>query len=126
MTDLRYPTGPFTSKNRPLSREERDALIDSIEAHPKRMRAAVSGLSDDQLNTPYRDDGWTSRQVVHHVVDSHLNAYVRFKLAATEDRATIGAYQEHLWAELPEARTGPTEMSLVLLEALHLRWVMFL
>jgi hypothetical protein len=91
MNDVRYPIGRLTSVGRPLTSEERSKLVDTIEGHPERMRAAVAGLSDEQLDTPYRDDGWTARQVVHHVVDSHVNAYVRFKLVcgqrARRDRA---------------------------------------
>lgn len=126
MEELRYPIGRFTPKKRPLTSEERVAMVDAIEAHPANMRAAVAGLTAEQLDTPYREDGWTVRQVVHHVVDSHLNAYVRFKLAVTEDHPTIGTYEQARWAELPEAKTGPTEMSLALLDALHVRWVAFL
>jgi len=124
--DLRYPVGDFTSVGRPLTAEERRALIDRIDAHPACMRAAVSGLSDDQLDTPYRDGGWTVRQVVHHVVDSHLNSYVRFKLAVTENNPTICTYEEKAWAELPDAKTAPIGGSLDLLEMLHRRWVAFL
>ncbi len=86
----------------------------------------MAGLTDPQLDTPYRPGGWTIRQVVHHVPDSHMNAYVRMKLAVTEDAPSITTYEEALWAELPEAKTAPIEMSLALLEALHTRWVMFL
>lgn len=123
MEDLRYPIGRFESQQRALTPEERTQLIDAIEAHPVNMRAAVAGLSDGQLATSYREGGWTVRQVVHHVVDSHINAYVRFKLAVTEDEPTIGTYQEAEWAELPEARSAPVEMSLAILDALHPRWV---
>ncbi len=124
--DPRYPVGPFESVGRALSDAERSAHVDAIEAHPARMRAAVAGLDDTQLDTPYRDGGWTVRQVVHHVVDSHLNSYVRFKLAVTEDHPTIGTYEEKAWAELPDARDAPVEGSLALLESLHTRWVAFL
>jgi uncharacterized damage-inducible protein DinB len=86
----------------------------------------VKGLTDAQLDTPYRPQGWTVRQVVHHLSDSHLNAYVRFKLAITEEEPTIKTYEEKLWSELDDARTAPIEMSLALLEALHKRWVLFL
>lgn len=123
---LRYPIGPFTSVGRPLTADERTRRIDAIAAHPARMRAAVAGLTDEQLDTAYRKGGWTARQVVHHLMDSHLNAYVRFKLGVTEDRPTIGTYQEQDWAELPDARSGPVEGSLSLLEHLHARWVSFL
>jgi uncharacterized damage-inducible protein DinB len=124
--DLRYPVGPFASVGRALTPQERAAHIDAIDAHPARMRAAVSGLADEQLDTPYREDGWTVRQVVHHVVDSHLNSYVRFKLAVTEDHPTICTYEQTAWAELPDARNAPVEGSLRLLESLHARWVSFL
>lgn len=124
--DPRYPLGPFASVGRALTTEERAAHIDAIAAHPANMRQAVDGLSDEQLDTPYRDGGWTVRQVVHHVVDSHINSYVRFKLAVTEDHPRIGTYEEALWAELPDARSAPIDGSLTLLEALHARWVSFL
>jgi uncharacterized damage-inducible protein DinB len=91
-----------------------------------RLRAAVAGLSQEQLDTPYRPGGWTVRQVVHHVPDSHLNSYVRFKLALTEDAPTIKPYDEALWAQLPDAAATPIETSLALLEALHHRWVRML
>ena len=103
MEELRYPIGRFESRQRPLTRGERAQMIDAIEAHPVNMRAAVLGLSDSQLDTAYREGGWTVRQVVHHVVDSHINAYVRFKLAVTEDEPTIATYEEAEWAELPES-----------------------
>lgn len=124
--DLRYPNGPFRSVGRPLTSEERSHRIDTIATHPARMRAAVAGLSDDQLDTRYRDGGWTVRQVVHHVVDSHLQAYIRFKLGVTEDRPTVGTYQEKRWAELPDGKAGPVEGSLAILEHHHARWVTFL
>jgi hypothetical protein len=111
---------------RTLTAEERADLIDAIAGHPARMRAAVAGLTDEQLDTPYREGGWTPRQVVHHVVDSHVNAYVRFKLAATEDNPTVRTYEEHLWAELPDAKSAPVDGSLAILDALHTRWVSFL
>ena len=118
--------GRFESVGRALTEAERVALIDTIGAHPASMRAAVASLSDAQLDTRYREGGWTVRQVVHHVVDSHLNSYVRFKLAVTEDNPTIITYEESAWAELPDARLAPVEGSLTLLEALHARWVAFL
>ncbi|MEM7416923.1 MAG: YfiT family bacillithiol transferase [Gemmatimonadota bacterium] len=125
-TDPRYPIGAFASVGRALTPEERAALIDRIEAHPSNMRTAVAGLTDEQLDTPYRDGGWTPRQVVHHVVDSHINSYVRFKLAATEDHPRITTYEEAIWAELPDAKSAPVEGSLAILDALHTRWVAFL
>jgi len=123
--DLRYPVGPFKFEGT-LSPEQRLILIDQIAATPDKMRAAVAGLSEEQLDTPYRPEGWTVRQVVHHVPDSHLNSYVRFKLALTEEHPTIRAYDENLWANTDDARTAPVEISLDLLEALHRRWVLFL
>jgi len=124
--DLRFPTGRFSSVKRPLTGDERAAKIEAIRVAPARLREAVADLGDVQLDTPYRDGGWTVRQVVHHVVDSHVNAYTRFRLALTEDNPTIRPYQEKLWAELPDAKTLPVEASLVLLDALHARWVALL
>ena len=123
--DLRYPIGQFRFEGGgdPRRREERIGEIASAPAH---LRAAVAGLSPSQLDTPYRDKGWTVRQVVHHLPDSHLNAYTRMKLALTEDEPTIKPYEEARWAELPDARTGPVEISLGLLESLHHRWVLLL
>lgn len=122
MTDPRYPVGPFQPRTE-LSDEERNAMIGIIAAAPARMREAVAGLSDEQLDTPYREGGWSVRQVVHHVPDSHLNAYVRLKLALTENTPTIRPYDEAEWAKLADARITPIEVSLVLLESLHERWV---
>lgn len=123
--DLRYPVGPFKFEG-PLSPQQRQECIGEIAATPERMRAAVAELTDSQLDTPYRDGGWTVRQVVHHVPDSHLNSYCRFKLAMTEEHPTIRAYDENLWAGLEDARNAPIDMSLDLLEALHRRWVVFM
>ncbi len=125
MDDLRYPVGKFEVPDEftPALREQ---LVAEIEQVPARMRKAVAGLSESQLETPYRPEGWTVRQVVHHVPDSHLNAYVRFRLALTEDEPTIKPYAEDRWAELPDARTAPVEMSLGLLDAIHRRWVLTL
>jgi hypothetical protein len=126
MPDLRYPIGNFTRPAGPLSVEGRTQCIRDIEETPARLRAAVAGLTEKQLDTPYRPGGWTVRQVVHHLPDSHMNAYVRIKLAITEDRPTIKPYEEARWAELVDGRTAPAELSLTLLEALHARWVMLL
>ncbi|HZP17932.1 MAG TPA: bacillithiol transferase BstA [Terriglobales bacterium] len=125
MKDPRYPIGKFVF-DAPLSEAQRSALITDIERTPAALRAAVEGLSPDQLDTPYRDGGWTVRQVVHHVPDSHMNAYVRFKLALTEDAPTIKPYAEDRWAELEDTRSTPPEVSLTLLAALHDRWVRLL
>jgi uncharacterized damage-inducible protein DinB len=123
--DLRYPIGEFEFKG-PLTDDQRAAFIGKIEETPARMRAAVTGLNDEQLNTPYRPQGWTIRQVVHHVPESHLNSYLRFKLAITEDEPTIKPYFEDRWAELDDAREAPIALSLDLLDALHGRWIWFL
>ena len=117
---LRYPAGRFLLDPEPTP-AKRDALIAEIEALPGRMREAVAGLSDEQLDSPYRPAGWTVRQVVHHVADSHVNAYVRLRLALTEASPRIKGYDEKLWAELPDARM-PVNVSLDLLDALHARW----
>jgi hypothetical protein len=125
MSDPRYPIGPFTFQG-PQTPQQRLDCVDRIAATPANLRKAVAGLTDQQLDTPYRDGGWTVRQVVHHVPDSHLNAYTRFRLALTEPTPTIRPYMEHLWAELPDARGAPVEISLALLEALHHRWGLLL
>ena len=124
-SDPRYPIGKF-SFDGDTSPAARAARIAEIEALPAAMRAAVRGLSDAQLDTPYRDGGWTVRQVIHHVPDSHMNAFVRFKLALTEDTPTIKPYDESLWAKLPDVGATPPEVSLALLDALHRRWVALL
>jgi len=121
-TDPRYPVGKFQPPAAPHTSDERRLLIDQIAATPSRMRAAVAGLSDAQLETPYREGGWTARQVAHHVPDSHMNAFIRVKLALTEDQPTIKPYDEAAWANLSDVRATPVETSLTLLEALHARW----
>ena len=123
--DLRYPIGHFT-RPAETTDETRAGWIEEIAAVPETVRAAVAGLDDEQLDTPYRPGGWTVRQVVHHLPDSHLNAYVRCKLALTEEEPAIRTYQEARWAELPEARTAPLAVSLALLDSLHERWVLCL
>jgi hypothetical protein len=125
MPDPRYPIGKF-SYSGPLTAEQKQQCLADIEQTPARLRAALRGLSDQQLNTPYRDGGWTPRQVAHHVPDSHMNSYMRFKLALTEDEPTIKPYMENLWAELPEAKHAPIEVSLALLDSLHQRWMLML
>jgi len=121
-TDPRYPVGKFTMPTSALSAAERRELVNQIAATPARMREAVAGLSASQLDTPYRDGGWTVRQVVHHVPDSHMNAYTRVKLALTEEQPTIKPYDEAAWAKLNDVRDTPVETSLILLETLHQRW----
>jgi uncharacterized damage-inducible protein DinB len=123
--DLRYPVGKFV-RPKSLTATERKTAIEAIAKTPAAMRAAVAGLTDAQLDTPYRLGGWTVRQVVHHVPDSHLNAYTRFKLALTEDVPTIKPYDEAKWAELPDGKSKLVEHSLALLDALHARWVFLL
>jgi uncharacterized damage-inducible protein DinB len=125
MTDLRFPVGRFDIKAE-INKDERPRLIDQIAEAPARLREAIKGLSPEQIDTPYRDGGWTVRQVVHHLPDSHLNSYIRFKLALTEDEPTIKPYHEDQWAELYDAQSAPLEPSLALLESLHERWVMLL
>jgi uncharacterized damage-inducible protein DinB len=122
VTDLRYPIGKFTYDGA-MTDGRRAECVMRIAAAPGRLRAAVAGLDDAQLDTPNRPGGWTVRQLVHHVPDSHLNAYTRIRLALTEDTPTIKPYEEARWAELPDARAMPVEVSLALLEALHGRWV---
>jgi hypothetical protein len=126
MTNLQYPIGRFAKPTVPLVDTERRRLIDQIAQVPTTVRALVTNLSDRELETPYRPGGWTIRQVVHHLPDSHVNAYIRFKLAVTEDRPPIKPYAEEKWAELPDGQSAPVEMSLDLLAAIHRRWVVFL
>jgi uncharacterized damage-inducible protein DinB len=125
VTDLQYPIGRFKLEGAPTEQEIGRA-IDEIAQAPAKLRAAVEGLSSEQLDTPYRPGGWTVRQVVHHVPDSHLNSYCRFKLALTEDEPTIKAYHEDRWAELDDSRSAPIEVSLAMLESLHKRWVLLM
>jgi len=125
MEDLQYPVGKFVPPSA-VSDADRAAWIADVEAAPARLREAVTGLDERQLETPYRPGGWTVRQVVHHVPDSHLNSYTRVRLALTEDEPTIRPYLEDRWAELQDAKTAPLEVSLALLEALHRRWVLLL
>jgi uncharacterized damage-inducible protein DinB len=125
MTDLQYPIGTFDFQA-PLTEDDKRKCLDDIAHAPADLRAAVSGLSEDQLDTPYRPAGWSVRQVVHHVPDSHMNAYVRFKLALTEEEPTIKPYAEDRWAVLADTRTTPIEVSLMLLESLHTRWMRLL
>ncbi len=125
MSDLRYPVGKWDRRDT-LTPAERAAMIAQIAETPARMRAAIAGLDDAQLDTPYREGGWRVRQVVHHVPDSHLNAYTRLKLALTEEEPTIRPYDEAEWAELSDSRDTPIETSLTLLDALHDRWTRLL
>jgi hypothetical protein len=125
MSDPRYPVGKFTFSGSP-DESQRNAFIAEIERAPSALREAVTGLSVQQVETPYRDGGWTVRQVVHHVPESHMNAYIRFKLALTEDEPTIKPYMEDRWAKLADVPVTPLETSLALLDSLHDRWVCLL
>jgi hypothetical protein len=128
--DLQYPIGKFawsrSGEGLLTTNAEREEWIAEIEETPARLWAAVTGLTDTQLDTPYRPGGWTVRQVVHHFADSHMNAYVRFRLALTENEPTIKPYDERAWAQLSDAHTAPVDLSLTLLETLHQRWVILL
>jgi DinB superfamily len=125
VADLRYPIGRFKPVDAPgaLGREP---FLTAIADAPGALSAAVAGLTDAQLDTPYRPDGWTVRQVVHHVPDSHMNSYIRFRKALTEDAPQVTVYEEARWAELADARSMPVDVSLALLRSLHARWVVLL
>jgi DinB superfamily len=123
--DLSYPIGRFDFKQT-VEASGIPALIGDIDALPATLTEAVRGLSPAQLDTPYRPGGWTVRQTVHHVADSHMNSYIRLRLALTEDEPVVRPYEQQLWAELPDARTAPVDLSLGLIENLHARWVMVL
>jgi hypothetical protein len=128
--DLQYPIGKFqwggVKWGGVSTDEQRRQLIDQIDQAPAQLRQAVAGLTEEQIDTPYRPGGWTVRQVVHHLPDSHMNAYGRFRLALTEDEPTIKPYDQERWAALEDARTAPAELSLSLLEPLHRRLVLLL
>jgi len=123
--DLSYPIGKF-ERPQNVTPEMRTGFIETIAAGPGRFRTAVQGLNDEQLDTTYRPGGWTVRQVIHHVADSHINSYCRFRLALTEENPSVKGYDEKVWAELPDAKTLPVDVSLALLEHLHARWVVLL
>jgi uncharacterized damage-inducible protein DinB len=125
INDPRFPIGRFEYPSA-VSPLEREAMLERIAAAPARLHAAVTGLTNGQLDKTYREGGWTIRQVIHHVPDSHMNSYVRFKLALTEDEPTIKPYDEAAWAMLRDTAETPIETSLVLLESLHARWVTLL
>ena len=124
-TDPRYPIGKF-SYDGDTSREATNRAIAGIDTLPEKLRHSVAGLSESQLDTPYRDGGWTPRQVVHHIADSHANAYVRLKLALTEDLPRIKPYNEAEWAKLADVKAVPIDMSLGILDGLHARWAALL
>ena len=123
--DLRYPVGPFSPPVHVIA-QDRARFIREIAQCPALMREAVGGLTGAQIDTPYRPGGWAIRQVVHHVPDSHMNCYVRFKLSLTEDEPLVKPYDEAKWAQLPDSTNGPPDISLQLLEALHHRWILVL
>jgi len=118
---LRYPIGKYQPPAL-IDEVQRKEWIDQIASLPSELRSTVRGLNDEQLDTPYREGGWTVRQVVHHVADSHMNSQIRFRWALTEDVPLIKAYEEALWAELPDAKTLPVQVSFDLLDGLHKRW----
>lgn len=120
--DPRYPVGKFSPPQGPVPASERTQFLNQVAEAPAKLRAAVQGLTDAQLDTPYRDGGWTPRQVVHHVADSHMNAFIRFKLGLTEDNPTIKPYLEHLWADLADQKL-PIAVSLPIVDNVHERWV---
>jgi hypothetical protein len=123
--DLKYPIGKFTAPAL-ITEAVYQKWIEDIALAPQKLREAIHGLSSQQLDTPYRPSGWTVRQVIHHLPDSHMNAFIRIKLALTEEVPTISPYKEHLWAELYDVFNTPVEVSLSLLENLHQRWVVLL
>ncbi len=124
MEDLRYPIGRFTAET--FTDDVRRRCVDAVAALPKALEESVDGWSEFMLDTPYRPEGWTVRQLVHHVADSHLNAYIRFRLALTEENPLVKTYDQERWAELIDARTAPVDISLRLVRALHQRWVLLL
>src|SRR5690606_32402842 len=125
LANLQYPIGKFSFKE-DITPESRKNFIKEIEVLPAKLQDSIRGLSDEQLDTPYRHDGWTVRQVVHHIPDSHLNAYVRIKLALTENEPLIKTYEENEWSRLHDYYQTPIDVSLKLLDALHKRWVILL
>ena len=125
MSDLRYPIGKFEWPAS-VSAADRARHIETIASAPARLRQALTGISEDQLDQPYRDGGWTVRQVVHHLPDSHMNSFIRFKLALTEEQPTVKPYDEAAWARLGDVASTPVETSVRLFESLHERWVALL
>lgn len=124
MEDLRYPIGKFVA-GETHTKEEVTTFIQRIQSLPQKLEAAIAGLSNTQLDTPYRDGGWTVRQVVHHVADSHMNAYIRVKWMLTEETPVIKAYNEKLWAQTGETAADPA-LSISLIKALHAKWIALL
>lgn len=120
MVDHRYPIGKYIAQ--PFSEKQLAEWLNDIKFLPQLLENAILNLDEAQLDTPYRDGGWTVKQLVHHVADSHMNAYIRFKLGLTEDKPVINAYREEVWAEMADTKNLPINISLTLLHALHLRW----
>jgi len=120
MSDLRYPIGKYEAKE--FSEKQKQEWLNDLKFLPQLVENAILNLDEAQLETPYREEGWTVHQLVHHIADSHMNAYVRFKLGLTEDNPTIRPYEEKLWAELNDVKTLPINISITLLYALHTRW----
>ena len=121
MTDPRYPIGKF--EHQPFSQQQKIAWLFDIEFLPQQLEEAVNNLNKQQLQTPYREGGWTVQQLVHHIADSHMHAYLRFKFALTEDNPTIKPYNENTWASLPDVSSTPVKYAISLLHALHFRWL---
>lgn len=121
MQDLRYPIGKYTAQ--PFSEKQLEEWLGDISALPHHLENSILNLDEAQLNTPYREGGWTIKQLVHHVADSHMNAYIRFKLGLTENNPSINAYREEIWAEMADTKNLPVNISLTLLHALHKRWM---
>lgn len=125
MPDIRYPIGTLKMEDT-ITGEKRRQYIDQFAETPSMLRQAVSGLSSSQLDTPYRPEGWTIRQVAHHLADSHMNAYVRFKMALTEENPTVKSYEQERWADLEDSRTTPVEDTLSVIDGLYRRWTILL
>lgn len=125
LDQLKYPIGKYAF-NKDAGENEINQWVSEIGQFPATLKNAVKGLNDAQLDAPYREGGWTVRQVVHHMADSHMNAFIRLKLALTEDHPTIKPYEENLWAEMSDSKNFPIESSLSLVESLHVRWVQML
>lgn len=123
--DLRYPVGKFAHAGE-VDGEQRESWIHEVEQLPAKLAEALGGLTEEQLDTPYREGGWTLRQVAHHLADSHMNSLIRFKLALTEIEPTIKPYEENDWAQLADSREAPVDLALTLVEALHARWTILL
>ena len=122
---LKYPIGRFSVPDS-ITEENIEQWISEIESFPSELEGALAQVTEEQLNTPYRPDGWTIRQVVHHVADSHLNSYIRFKWAMTEKNPTIKGYDENVWAQLEDSKNAPVEVSVAMIKGIHSRWVVFL